>query len=55
MSTDKKLLNRTEVAKFLGIGTTTLYRMIEDGRFDVKPVPGTTLYSMDKITAWLNR
>lgn len=53
MSSEKIVLNHTEVAIFLGIGKMTLYRMIEDGRFPVKPIPDTKLYSKEKIVAWV--
>lgn len=50
---NKKILNHTELAQFLGVGTTTLYRMIEDGRFPVEPIAGTKLYSLDKVEEWI--
>lgn len=55
MST-KKILNHTEVAKYLGVSRATLYEMIEDGRFPVKSITGTEpkLYSMEKVREWTN-
>lgn len=53
MST-KKVLNIRELSDYLGISTSTLYRMMEDGRFSVKPVKGTKLYSVEKVDEWVN-
>lgn len=53
---NKKVLNHTEVAKLLGVGTTTLYRWIDDGKFSVEPITGTDpkLYSLEKVVSWTN-
>lgn len=51
--TDKKVLNLTETAKYLGIPKRTLFDMIETRRF-VEPIKGTNprLWNIDAIEAW---
>ena len=51
--TDKKILNMTEVSKYLGIPKRTLYDMVRDSRF-VDPIKGTkpSLWNIDAIEAW---
>ena len=36
-----KTLNVCEVAEYIGVSRRTLYRMIDDQRFTVKPIKGT--------------
>lgn len=50
---DKKVLNLTETAKYLGIPKRTLFDMIETRRF-VEPIKGTSprLWNIDAIEAW---
>ncbi len=50
----KKVLNLTEVSKYLGIPKRTLYLMIADRRFPVEPIKGTQprLWNIDAIEAW---
>ena len=53
---NKKILNTAELARYLGLSKTTLYTMIKDGRFSVKPIQGTDpkLWSVDKVKEWMN-
>lgn len=51
---DKKTLNLTEVAEYLGINRRTLYIMIEDGRFPVQAIKGTDpkRWNLEDVDAW---
>jgi excisionase family DNA binding protein len=49
-----KTLTLTDVAQYLGYGRRTLYNMLNDGRFPVKPIPGTQprRWNIDDLDAW---
>lgn len=51
---DKKLLNLTDLAKYLGIAETTLRLWIKDGRFPVKPVENLEpkRWNVEDVDAW---
>lgn len=52
--TKNKLLNLTGVARYLGIHKRTLYRMIENGEFNVKPIVKVRprLWNSEHIDEW---
>lgn len=52
--TDKKTLTLTQLANYLGIPKRTLYNMLEDGRFDVDPIPRTKprLWAIEHVDSW---
>lgn len=52
---DKKTLNLTELAKYIGVGRKTLYTMIQDGRFPVQPIKGLEpkRWSVEKVNEWI--
>lgn len=52
----KKLLNLTELSKHVSIPKRTLFNMITDGRFPVKPVEGLRprRWSVELVDAWMN-
>lgn len=52
----KKLLNITDVSKYLGIPRRTLYNMIADGRF-LKPIKGTKprRWYIEDVDKWMKR
>ena len=54
---EKKTLNLTEAAKYIGVDRTTLYDMIQDGRFPVPPIKDSNprRWSVEKIEEWINR
>jgi len=49
-----KTLTITAVALYLGIPKRSLYNMLEDQRFPVKPIPGTQprRWNIDDLDAW---
>lgn len=49
-----KTLNISEVAEEIGVDRRTLYNMINDGRFPVKPIKGTNprRWAIEAIDAW---
>lgn len=51
----KKTFNLKELATYLGVSVRTIQRMIDDGRFPVKPVPDLPVkrWSVELIDAWL--
>jgi len=51
----KKTLNLTELAKYIGIPKRTLFDMIRNGRFPVDPLIKATprLWSTEQVDAWL--
>lgn len=51
----KKILTLTEVAQHLGVNKRTLYRMLEDKRFPVRPIPRTDprKWSVDDVDSWV--
>ena len=54
----KKLLTRRELCEVLCITYPTLNRMMNDGRFDVRPVNGRNrklLFDPDAVEAWIKR
>jgi len=50
----KKTLSITEVAEYLGVHKRTLYNMMVDRRFDVKPIKNLTprRWNIEAIDAW---
>lgn len=54
--TDLKTMTLTQVASATNIKKRTLYNMKSDGRFPVKPIPGSKppRYRKIDIDAWLN-
>lgn len=50
----QKILKLTEVALYLGVPKRTLYDMLSDGRFPVRPIPGTQprRWNVDDLDAW---
>lgn len=52
--TTMKTMNLTQLAEYLGITTKTLSRMIDDGRFPVKPVDGflQARWNVEDVDAW---
>lgn len=52
---EKKLLNLTELSKHIGIPKRTLFNMVEDGRFPVKPVEGLMprRWSVVSVDEWM--
>lgn len=51
---DKKTLNLTEVARYIGVTKRTLYTMIENGRFPVQPIKGTDprRWNVEDVDNW---
>lgn len=49
-----KTLTLTGVALYLGYSRRSLYNMLEDGRFPVRPIPGTSprRWNIDDLDAW---
>lgn len=54
---EKKVLTITDVSRYLGIETRTLYNMIRDGRFNVKPIDGLRprRWNIEDIDNWRNK
>lgn len=54
MSDTAKTLTLTGLVLYLGISRRTLYDMISDGRFPVKPIKGTKprRWNIDAIDVW---
>ena len=52
-----KTLTLTEVAGHIGVTRQTLYNMIENKTFPVKPIKGTRprRWNIDAIDRWLNK
>lgn len=52
---DKKTLNLTELAKYIGVSRKTLYTMIQGGRFPVQPIKGLEpkRWSVEKVNEWI--
>lgn len=52
---NKKTLTLTEVAQHIGVNKRTLYRMLDDNRFPVKPIPRTSprIWFIADVNAWL--
>lgn len=50
-----KILTLTKVAQHLGIPKRTLYRMLRDNRFPVRPIPKTDprKWSVDDVDSWV--
>lgn len=50
-----KLLNLTKLSEHTEIKKRTLYRMIEDGRFDVEPVRNSNprLWNIEDVNKWM--
>lgn len=51
-----KTLTLTKLAKYLDVDKRTLYRMINDDRFPVKPIKGTNprLWNSEVVDRWIN-
>lgn len=51
-----RILTLAEVCQYLGIPRRTLYRMIDDGRFAVRPMPGMSprRWRVEDVDAWRN-
>jgi len=51
-----KILRIKDVALYLGVPVRTLYDMLRDGRFPVKPIPHTKprRWNVEHIDVWLN-
>lgn len=49
-----KTLKLTALAQYVGVSRRTFYVMIQDGRFPVLPIPGTSprLWDVDAVDAW---
>jgi len=49
-----RVLKLWQVAETIGVGRRKLYRMIEDGRFPVRPIKGTKprLWNGDDVKRW---
>lgn len=49
-----KTFTLTKLAIYTGIKKRTLYNMIKDGRFPVRPIKGTDprLWNVDAVDAW---
>ena len=54
--TDHVTLTVTQLAKYLGKSRPTMYQMINDGRFPVAPIKGTSpsLWSRQEVDQWLH-
>lgn len=52
---NKKTLSLTELSKYIGVSRTTLYAMIQDGRFPVAPIKDLEpkRWSVEKIDEWI--
>jgi len=52
---DKMIVNLTKVADMIGVSKRTLYNMIQDGRFPVRPIPRSNprKWSVDDVKAWI--
>ena len=50
----KKTLNVQDVARLIGVSRRTLYNMLNDGRFPVLPISGTSprRWNLDAVEAW---
>lgn len=51
---DKKTLNLTELAEYIGITRRALYIMIEDGRFPVAPIKDSNprRWNVEDVDNW---
>jgi len=52
--TQPRLMRRLEVMAYLGIGSSTLYRWIDEGRIP-KPLPGTERWDRIALDAALDK
>lgn len=52
---NKKTLTLTELAEYIGVARSTLYTMIQDGRFPVQPIKGLEpkRWSVEKVNEWI--
>ena len=52
---NKKTLTLTELAEYIGVARSTLYIMIQDGRFPVQPIKGLKpkRWSVEKVNEWI--
>jgi excisionase family DNA binding protein len=53
---DAQTFTLTKAAQYLGFSRKTLYNMLDDGRFPVAPIPGTSprRWNKDDLDAWRN-
>lgn len=53
---EPKTYTLTTAAQYIGVSRKSLYNMLSDGRFPVKPIPGTNprRWSKDDLDAWLS-
>ena len=51
----EKTLKLKKVAQHIGVPLRTLYRMLDDGRFPVAPIPGTKprIWNTADVDAWI--
>lgn len=51
---DKKTLNLTELAEYIGITRRALYMLIKDGRFPVAPIKGSNprRWNVEDVDNW---
>jgi predicted DNA-binding transcriptional regulator AlpA len=49
-----KTLTLSDTARYLGYSRRTLYNMLNDGRFPVKPIPDTSprRWNIEDLDAW---
>lgn len=49
-----KTLNICEVAEYIGVSRRTIYNMVDQGRFPVKPIKGTKprRWNIDAVEKW---
>lgn len=52
-----RTLTIIQLAQYIGVARRTMYRMIEDGRFAVKPIKGTNprRWSVEAVDKWLGK
>jgi excisionase family DNA binding protein len=57
MNKQPKTLSLQGLSDYVGIKRRTLYNMIKDGRFPVKPIKGTDprLWNVEDVDAWKKR
>lgn len=50
----QKIMTLTQLALYLGVQKRTLYRMLDDGRFSVDPIPNTKprRWRIEDVDAW---
>lgn len=50
-----KIMSLTKVAAYIGVPKRSLYRMLNDGRFPVQPIPKTSprMWATADVDAWI--